>query len=140
MVLIDGNVISVKIQLRFSKLETSCSQKDFFPPNINVVVNGNVVELPKLIHSTVAGIPPKRPPAPLDITMHRSYAHSRPNQVTVEWVIDKANPEHMTTQYTASVWLVRQLTAQDLVKQLKTKGAKDADYTRAMSMNIVFTF
>lgn len=32
--------------MRFCLLETSCEQEDFFPPGINVKVNGKVCQLP----------------------------------------------------------------------------------------------
>lgn len=40
------NEYTVQIQLRFCLSETTCSQKDEFPPSICVRVNGKVATLP----------------------------------------------------------------------------------------------
>ncbi|CAG0912678.1 unnamed protein product [Notodromas monacha] len=120
----------IQIQLRFAKMDVSSKQKDFFPPNLSVQVNSHLVELPKLIHSTQAGIPPKRPSAPLDITAYRGFCPSKPNTVLVNWCFD--DRAAASAQFVASVWLVKQLHSDDLIKQLKCKGSRDSDYTRAM--------
>ena len=40
----------VQIQLRFCLMETSCEQKDEFPPSINVRANNKMVTLPVRFH------------------------------------------------------------------------------------------
>lgn len=36
----------IQVQLRFCLLETSCEQEDYFPPNVQVKVNGKICQLP----------------------------------------------------------------------------------------------
>lgn len=36
----------IQVQLRFCLLETSCEQEDYFPPNVQVKVNGKMCQLP----------------------------------------------------------------------------------------------
>ena len=36
----------IQVQLRFCLLETTCEQEDYFPPNVQVKVNGKMCQLP----------------------------------------------------------------------------------------------
>lgn len=36
----------IQVQLRFCLLETTCEQEDYFPPNVQLKVNGKMCQLP----------------------------------------------------------------------------------------------
>lgn len=60
----------IQVQLRFCLLETTCEQEDYFPPNVQLKVNGKMCQLPNPIATNKPGVEPKRPPRPVNITMH----------------------------------------------------------------------
>jgi hypothetical protein len=76
---------NVQVQLRFCLLETSCSQEDNFPPSICVRVNGKMAPLPNPIPTTKAGVEPKRPSRPVNITSICRLSPTMPNQISISW-------------------------------------------------------
>jgi len=115
-----------QIQLRFSLLETSCEQDDNFPSSVCVKVNGRLQTLPNPIPTNKPGVEPKRPPKPIDITALCKLSSTVPNFVNVTWAVE------VGSGYTISVYYVDKLSSTDLMDELKKKGKRHSDYTRAL--------
>jgi hypothetical protein len=115
-----------QIQLRFSLLETSCEQDDNFPASICIKVNGRLQTLPNPIPSNKPGVDPKRPPKPINITHLCKLSSTVPNYINVTWAVE------VGSGYTISVYYVEKLSSSDLMDELKLKGKRHADYTRAV--------
>merc|ERR1711862_168543 len=115
-----------QIQLRFSLLETSCEQDDNFPSSVCVKVNGRLQTLPNPIPTNKPGVEPKRPPKPIDITALCKLSSTVPNYVNVTWAVE------VGSGYTVSVYFVDKLSSVDLMDELKKKGKRHSDYTRAL--------
>jgi len=115
-----------QIQMRFSLLETSCRQEDNFPQSISVKVNSRLCPLPPVIPTNKPGAEPKRPPKPINITALSKLVSTGPNNVTISWAVE------IGKSYTVSVYLVDNLTHQDLLNRLKDKGERHADFTTAL--------
>jgi len=115
-----------QIQLRFSLLETSCEQDDNFPSSVCVKVNGRLQTLPNPIPTNKPGVEPKRPPKPIDITALCKLSSTVPNFVNVTWAVE------VGSGYTISVYYVEKLSSTDLMDELKKKGKRHSDYTRAL--------
>lgn len=116
----------IQVQLRFCLLETSCEQEDYFPPNIVVKVNNKLCTLPNPIPTNKPGVDPKRPPRPVNITPHVKISPLLANHISVSW-----NTEYNRC-YAAACYLVRKLCSTTLLQRMKQKGAKAADFTRAL--------
>jgi len=115
-----------QIQMRFSLLETSCEQEDNFPSSICVKANSRLCPLPNPIPTNKPGAEPKRPPKPINITALCKLSATTANCVNVSWAVEVGRG------YTVSVYLVDKLSYVDLLQQLKTKGHRQPDYTRAL--------
>jgi len=114
-----------QVQLRLCLLETTCEQSDNFPKSLSVKVNGKLCPLPTPLPSQ-PGTEPRRPPGPLNITSQVKLTSTGPNTLTVSWATE-ANKA-----FTVSVYTVESLSHQDLLTQLKDKGVRKPDYTRAL--------
>jgi len=115
-----------QIQMRFSLLETSCEQDDNFPISLCVKVNGKLCPLPNPIPTNKPGVEPERPPRPINITPLCKLSSTVPNYINVSWA------SQLGKAHTISVYMVENLTYQDLLAQLKAKGQRQPDYTRAL--------
>lgn len=115
-----------QIQMRFSLLETSCDQEDNFPSSICVKINGRVCPLPTPIPTNKPGAEPKRPPRPINITNMCKLCATSPNYINVSWAVESGKA------HTVSVYLVENLTYQDLLNRLKQKGERNPDFTKAL--------
>ncbi|GAB6031238.1 hypothetical protein CHUAL_009049 [Chamberlinius hualienensis] len=115
-----------QIQMRFCLLETTCEQDDYFPPNISVKINGKQCPLPNPIPTNKPGVEPKRPSRPVNITALAKLSPIVPNHVNVTWVSEYGRG------YAIGIFLVRRLSANQLLQKLKTKGIRNADHTRAL--------
>lgn len=115
-----------QIQMRFSLLETSCEQEDNFPSSICVKVNGKLCPLPNPIPTNKPGAEPKRPPRPINITPLCKLSSTTANYINVSWAVEVGRA------HTVSVYQVDNLTYKDLLDQLKAKGQRQPDYTRAL--------
>lgn len=73
------------------------------------------------------GVEPKRPPRPVNITQMVKLSPTVANTITVSWAAE------YNRGYAISVSLVHKLSSMDLLQRLKSKGAKNADHTRAIS-------
>jgi len=82
--------LTIQIQLRFCplSLEPNKEVSDEFPPNVNVMVNGKLVQLPNPIPTNKPGVEPKRPPKPVNITGHCKLTPILPNNVNIKWAAD----------------------------------------------------
>jgi len=114
-----------QVQLRFSLLEVSCEQADNFPRSLCVRVNGKVCPLPNPLPAQ-PGTEPKRPPGPINITNLCKLVATQQNVVSVTWAVQVGQA------HTVSVYQVENLTHQDLLEQLKSKGVRNPDYTKAL--------
>ncbi|XP_011496212.1 PREDICTED: E3 SUMO-protein ligase PIAS2 [Ceratosolen solmsi marchali] len=117
---------TVQVQMRFCLQETSCEQEDYFPPSINVKVNGKLCPLPNPIPTNKPGVEPKRPPRPVNISPLVKLSPTVGNQITVSWSADYGR------RYAIAVYLVRKLTSSELLTRLKNRGVKHSDYTRGL--------
>ncbi|CAH1098554.1 unnamed protein product [Psylliodes chrysocephalus] len=115
-----------QVQMRFCLLETTCEQEDCFPPNVIVKVNNKLCPLPNPIPTNKPGVEPKRPPRPVNITQMVKLSPTVANTITVSWAAE------YNRGYAISVSLVHKLSSMDLLQRLKSKGAKNADHTRAI--------
>jgi len=115
-----------QVQMRFSLLETSCEQEDNFPSSICVKVNGKLCPLPNPIPTNKPGAEPKRPPRPINITPLCKLSSTTANYINVSWAVEVGKA------HTISVYQVDNLTYKDLLDQLKAKGQRQPDYTRAL--------
>jgi len=115
-----------QVQMRFSLLETSCEQEDNFPSSICVKVNGKLCPLPNPIPTNKPGAEPKRPPKPINITPLCKLSSTTANYINVSWAVEVGRA------HTISVYQVENLTYKDLLDQLKGKGQRQPDYTRAL--------
>jgi len=115
-----------QIQLRFSLLETSCEQDDNFPSSLCVKVNNRMQALPNPIPTNKPGMEPKRPPKPINITQLSRLSATMPTYLDISWAVE------IGRGYTVSVYLVDKLSSADLLKELKEKGTRLADFTRAL--------
>ncbi|XP_037073781.1 E3 SUMO-protein ligase PIAS2-like [Pollicipes pollicipes] len=116
----------VQIQMRLCMLETSCPQEDHFPPNISVRVNNKTCQLPNPVMSTKPGVEPRRPPKPVNITPLCRISPVQPNTVQISWGVE------LGRAYCVTICLVRRLSSHDLLTRLRTRGAKNADFTRGL--------
>jgi len=115
-----------QIQMRFSLLETSCDQEDNFPSSICVKVNNKLCPLPNPIPTNKPGAEPKRPPRPINVTALCKLTATSPNQINVSWAVEVGKA------HTVSIYLVESLSFLDLFNQLKAKGLRQPDYTKAL--------
>jgi len=115
-----------QIQMRFSLLETSCDQEDNFPSSICVKVNSKLCPLPNPVPTSKPGAEPRRPPRPINITALAKLSATSANIINVSWAVEVGRA------HTISVYQVEELTYMDLLAQLKAKGQRQPDYTKAL--------
>ena len=114
-----------QVQLRFSLLEVSCQQTDAFPKSLCVRVNGKMCPLPNPLPAP-AGTEPRRPPGPINITNLCKLKPTQQDTISVTWATEVGKA------FTLSVYQVENLTHQDLLEQLRSKGVRNPDYTKAL--------
>lgn len=117
-------VKSVQVVLRICYTDSSCPQEDQYPPNIAVKVNHNYCAVPGYYPSNKPGVEPKRPCRPVNLT-HLLYLSTTSNRVTITW-------GNFGKSYSAALYLVRQLTSDELLQKLKTIGVKHPELCRAL--------
>ena len=115
-----------QIIIRFSLLEVSSEQDDNFPASISVKINSKLCPLPNPLPTNKAGVEPRRPPRPINITALSKLSSTAPNTINVSWAVEPG------AGYTVSVYLVESLTYKDLLDGLKAKGLRQPDYTVAL--------
>ena len=69
---------------------------------------------------------PKRPPKPINITSLCKLSSTMANFLDVSWAVEVGKG------FTISVYYVDKLSASDLMRRLKDRGTRLADYTRAL--------
>ncbi|CAO1339167.1 unnamed protein product [Diamesa serratosioi] len=116
----------IQVQLRFCLLETSCEQDDYFPPNVQIKVNGKICPLPNPIPTNKPGVDPKRPPRPVNITQNVKVSPTVANVISVQWQTE------FNRGFVISCYLVRKLTSEQLLQRMKIKGIKPSDFTRGL--------
>uniref|UniRef100_H2Y942 SP-RING-type domain-containing protein n=1 Tax=Ciona savignyi TaxID=51511 RepID=H2Y942_CIOSA len=116
-----------QIQLRFCKMDTSGDQPDCFPPNVSVKINSVMVVLPNFIPPTKAGVSPRRPNIPVDVT--KMFFRSPCSQNTMEVRYSDHNTD-FPTKYCVAVSVVEQLFADDLLQGLKSNAVQSANTTK----------
>ena len=89
-------------------------------------VNNKIQPLPNPIPTNKPGVEPKRPPKPIDITSLCKLSATMPNYLDVSWAVDFGRG------YTVSVYYVDRLASNDLLRELRDRGTRLPDYTRAL--------
>ncbi|CAG0899751.1 unnamed protein product [Cyprideis torosa] len=97
---------------------------DAFPSGLSVKVNGKLQSLPPLIPTNRQGVEPRRPPKPLDMTSITRLSPVVPNNIDVSWT------QEFNTYYAMAIFLVKKLTAEDLIKKIKERGEEPAENVR----------
>jgi len=115
-----------QIQLRFSLLDTTSDQEDNFPKNVSMKVNGKVCPLPLSVTKPPPTGQKKSPGVPVDITSLCKLSSTSSNTITVSWAVEVGKA------HTISIYQVENLTHKDLLDQLKKKGQRQPDYTKAL--------
>ena len=119
---------SRQVQIRFCKIDNNVGQQDdCFPPGIVVRVNTKTAALPNPMPTNKAGVEPKRPPRPVDITQLIKLQPNSANVVTISWNCDYPN------NYGFTVNLVLKLNSNDLFNRLKSKGFSPNEVTLSLS-------
>jgi len=113
-----------QVQLRFCLLDPSIEQGDEFPPSIAVQVNGKMCPLPNPIPTNKPNTEPKRPPKPVNITPLCKLNPTLANTVNVKWAAECGKG------WMAVIGLVEQLSSQQLLERLNSKGKRQPEFTR----------
>uniref|UniRef100_A0A146KV62 E3 SUMO-protein ligase PIAS3 n=1 Tax=Lygus hesperus TaxID=30085 RepID=A0A146KV62_LYGHE len=115
-----------EIQMRFCVCETSCEQEDAFPPGLVAKVNGKACPLPAgPVPINKPAAEAKRPPRPVNISALCKLCPSVANTIHLNWTPDY----NRGGTYIVGVWVVKRLSAMDLLDKLKTKGPRSAECT-----------
>ncbi|KAF6198166.1 hypothetical protein GE061_007913 [Apolygus lucorum] len=115
-----------QIQMRFCVCETSCEQEDAFPPGLVAKVNGKACPLPAgPVPINKPAAEAKRPPRPVNISALCKLCPSVANTIHLNWTPDY----NRGGTYVVGIWVVKKLTAMDLLDKLKTKGPRSAECT-----------
>ena len=91
-----------------------------------VQVNQKLCPLPNPIPTNKPGAEPKRPPRPINITALCKLTATAANTINVSWAVEVGRG------HTISIYLVESLSFMDLFNQLKAKGLRQPDYTKAL--------
>lgn len=114
----------VEVQLRFcrrlSNLKSSHEIDDYFPPELEVCMNGYIVELPPFTDVECKS----RRAKPVDITAFCKI--SDPNQIAVSWFSSHTD----NYEYFFTIHLVERMLLDEIVKLMRVSGEKN-------SMNLV---
>lgn len=113
-----------QVQLRFCLLDPTTEQGDEFPPSIAVQVNGKMCPLPNPIPTNKPNTEPKRPPKPVNITPLCKLNPNLANTVNVKWAAECGKG------WLAVIGLVEQLSSQQLLERLNSKGKRQPEFTR----------
>jgi len=115
-----------QVQVRFSVLDTTLDQKDNFPQSLSLKVNGKQCFIPNNPQIKPIPLSAKTVFPPIDITSLCKLNSTPSNTLTVSWT-PVAGIAH-----TVSVYQVEKLTHKDLMEQLKKKGVRQPEYTKAL--------
>uniref|UniRef100_A0A8B9CRP8 Protein inhibitor of activated STAT 2 n=1 Tax=Anser brachyrhynchus TaxID=132585 RepID=A0A8B9CRP8_9AVES len=96
---------TVQVQLRLCLAETSCPQEDNYPNSLCIKVNGKLF------------------PLPVSLCLHQKNSGR-----LLTFIVMKSS----VSNYSMSVYLVRQLTSAMLLQRLKMKGIRNPDHSRAL--------
>ncbi|XP_011315325.1 E3 SUMO-protein ligase PIAS2 isoform X2 [Fopius arisanus] len=116
----------IQVQMRFCLQETSCEQEDYFPPSVQVKVNGKQCPLPNPIPTNKPGVEPKRPPRPVNISPLVKLSPTVANTIQVTWSADYGR------RYAVAIYMVKKLTSAELLTRLKSRNVRHSDYTRGL--------
>ncbi|XP_026466958.1 E3 SUMO-protein ligase PIAS1-like [Ctenocephalides felis] len=117
---------SIQVHVRFCLMETTCEQNDYYPPYLSIRVNDRINQT--INTAPRPGQPEKKVQHayPVDITNQIKLTPTQSNRLTVEWMSDFGK------SFVCRIALVRKLTANVLLKRLRARGFKPADYTRGL--------
>ncbi|CAI5438899.1 unnamed protein product [Caenorhabditis angaria] len=100
-----------EVQLRFfNTSDLKDPQKDDFPLNVNVKLNGMMVNLPSVIPTNKPNTEAKRPSKPVDMTQ-QCQKRAGVQQLSIEWTCDKRS-------WAVGVYLVKRINTEILYNRL----------------------
>lgn len=115
---------AVQVQLRICLCDTSSEQSDCYPLNLEILLNNKEVSLPPPL-PTRPGYPIKRQHLPLNLTNQVKISPTVSNKITIKW------KQEADKNFAASIYLVRKLDTNILMKRLSSKVKPD-DFTRGV--------
>nr|CAB3264850.1 PIAS protein inhibitor of activated STAT [Phallusia mammillata] len=116
---------SLQIQFRICLLDSTTEQSDLLPQNLHIKVNAIAAHLPPFVPPTKAGVDPKRPNLPINITTLCYASSFQTNVLDIRWSSDSGK------HYVAAINIVRQVTAEDLYNKLKKRAIISANQSRS---------
>ncbi|NP_956637.2 E3 SUMO-protein ligase PIAS4b isoform 1 [Danio rerio] len=111
----------VQVVLRICYSESIGVEEDQYPPNICVSVNHNNCPVQCTYSSNKLGLEPSRPCRPIDITSDLYLSFT--NRFTVLW-------GNFGKSYSVAVYLVRLVSCQQLLDQLRSSSVEQQDVCR----------
>lgn len=118
----------IQVLLRFARKESSCEQEDFYPMQCYVKVNSTYCTIPGYNPHFSVRPDYKRLGSPVNITSLIKTSPSLTNDLTYYWVKDVCYPQGFCTEVT----LAESLSASDLLQELKLRGVRSPDVSRAL--------
>lgn len=123
----------VHILLRFCHLDASIEQDDNFPPEVNVVVNKQLVTLPPAVSNpNKPNIPAKRPGTYTDITSKCKLCPFVQNTVEVKWFVDPIDP---SMSYVITVIIAEKVESDILLQRIRQRGLSDPEMTKKLVLD-----
>lgn len=119
-----------QILVRFCYLDTSCEQDDNFPPDVQLLVNGQIIVLPPAISNpNKPNLPAKRPGQHVDITKQCKLCPYIPNEVDIKWFVDPIEPKR---SYALTIIIADRLNSNTLLKRIQSRGLSDPQETKKL--------
>ncbi|XP_050434323.1 E3 SUMO-protein ligase PIAS2-like [Adelges cooleyi] len=113
-----------QVQIRICLSEPGLNEiSDFMPLGLHIRVCGKVCPLPPTTPNTRPGTEARRTPRPINCTQLMKLSPIVVNNIVINW-----NPDGKT--YVISLYLVKKLTSEILLKRLEDKGTRSAEETK----------
>uniref|UniRef100_A0A8C1K991 Protein inhibitor of activated STAT, 4b n=1 Tax=Cyprinus carpio TaxID=7962 RepID=A0A8C1K991_CYPCA len=116
-----SGLTSVQVVLRICYSESIGVEEDQYPPNISVLVNHANCLIECTYSSNKLGTEPSRPCRPIDLTPNLYLTFT--NRLSVLW-------GNFGKSYTVAVYLVRLVSSQDLLDQLRRTAVEQQELCR----------
>ncbi|KAG5673872.1 hypothetical protein PVAND_003882 [Polypedilum vanderplanki] len=125
----NGTVYDAQVILRFCLFDTSTTQNDNFPLNLDLFVNGCPCELPNYLPCR-PGDTPRRPPQPINITKYLKINPESSNQLINKIIVHWS--QEPSKKYMLSAFLVHKRTSAELFDRIKLRDVKPPNYTSTL--------